>query len=62
MAAAKALYEGEVEDVLAAPATFHTKEGNVGLVIRAVNFFESDYFLLTGDSGEASCRCRAPPM
>jgi prolyl oligopeptidase len=46
LAAAKLLYEGEAEDVLAAPATFHTKEGDYGLVIRAVNFFESDYFAL----------------
>jgi prolyl oligopeptidase len=46
LTAAKVLYEGEVTDVLAAPATFHTKEGNFGLVIRAVNFFESDYFAL----------------
>ena len=27
-------------------ATFHTKAGNVGLVVRAVSFFESDYFVL----------------
>ncbi len=50
LADAKMLYESQVEDVLAAPATFHSKQGNAGLVIRAVNFFESDYFLLTGDS------------
>ncbi len=48
--AAKVLYEGQVEDVLAAPATFHSKQGNAALVIRAVNFFESDYFLLAGDT------------
>ncbi|MCX7280288.1 MAG: prolyl oligopeptidase family serine peptidase [Alphaproteobacteria bacterium] len=47
---AKVLYEGQVEDVLAAPATFHSKQGNAALVIRAVNFFESDYFLLAGDT------------
>jgi prolyl oligopeptidase len=50
LAAAKTLYEGGETDVLAAPATFHTKEGNTGLVIRAVNFFESDYFALSGDA------------
>ena len=47
---AKVLYEGQVEDVLAAPAIFHSKQGNAALVIRAVNFFESDYFLLAGDT------------
>ena len=50
LAAAKTLYEGETGDVLAAPATFHTREGNVGLVIRAVSFFESDYFALDKDA------------
>jgi prolyl oligopeptidase len=49
VSAAKTLYEGDHADVLAAPATFHTKEGNTGLVIRAVSFFESEYFLLEGD-------------
>jgi prolyl oligopeptidase len=50
LAAAKTLYEGDETDVLSAPATFHSKEGNTGLVIRAVNFFESDYFALAGDA------------
>jgi prolyl oligopeptidase len=48
LAAAKTLYEGEASDVASAPATFHTKQGNTGLVIRAVSFFESDYFALGG--------------
>jgi prolyl oligopeptidase len=48
VAAATKLYEGEMGDVLAAPATFHTRQGHVGLVIRAVSFFESDYFALDG--------------
>ena len=38
------LYEGRKEDVLVAPATFHTKQGNFALVIRAVSFFESEYY------------------
>ncbi|HKX64644.1 MAG TPA: hypothetical protein VJM78_04985, partial [Rhizomicrobium sp.] len=46
LTAAKTLYEGEVSDVTSAPATFHTKEGDIGLVVRAVSFFESDYFVL----------------
>jgi prolyl oligopeptidase len=48
LAAAKTLYEGEGGDVASAPATFHTRQGNTGLVIRAVSFFESDYFALEG--------------
>jgi prolyl oligopeptidase len=46
LASAKMLFEGEASDVASAPATFHTKQGNVGLVVRAVSFFESDYFAL----------------
>jgi prolyl oligopeptidase len=46
ISAATTLYEGEASDVASAPATFHTKQGNAGLVIRAVSFFESDYFAL----------------
>ena len=48
LAAAKTLYEGEVGDVLAAPATFHTKQGNTGLVIRAVSFSKAIISRLRG--------------
>jgi prolyl oligopeptidase len=44
IAAARTIYEGEKKDVLASPAVFHTKDGDSALVIRAVSFFESDYF------------------
>jgi prolyl oligopeptidase len=50
LASARTLYEGEIADVGSSPATFHTKQGNVGLVIRSVSFFESDYFAL--ENGE----------
>ena len=33
-------------DVGVSPATFHTRQGNVGMVIRNVTFFETDYFLV----------------
>jgi len=46
LSAATTLYEGETGDVASSAATFHTKEGNAGLVIRAVSFFEADYFAL----------------
>lgn len=44
IASAKTLFEGKVTDVLASPATFHTREGNFALVIRAVSFFENEYY------------------
>ena len=44
IASARTLYEGQVTDVLASPATFHTSEGNAALVIRAVSFFENEYY------------------
>ncbi|HSS12512.1 MAG TPA: hypothetical protein VLL04_01375, partial [Rhizomicrobium sp.] len=46
LTAAKTLYEGEASDVASAPTTFHTRQGDTGLVVRAVSFFESDYFLV----------------
>lgn len=49
LADAKTVYEGAVEDVLAAPATFHTKGGNLAVIERAVSFFEAEYFVLDGD-------------
>ena len=45
VAAAKTLYEGEVERCRRSrPPRFTPSEGDFGLVIRAVSFFESDYF------------------
>ena len=44
IASATLLYEGTKEDVLVAPMVFHTKEGNFPFVVRAVSFFESEYF------------------
>jgi prolyl oligopeptidase len=44
IAAAPLLYEGKKEDVLVAPMVFHTKEGSFPFVVRAVSFFESEYF------------------
>ena len=45
------LYEGKAEDVLAAPAVFHSASGNHAVITRAVSFFESDYFYL-GKNGK----------
>jgi len=49
--AAKTIYEAAVDDVLAAPETFHTRDGNLAVIARAVSFFETDYFILgAGDA------------
>jgi prolyl oligopeptidase len=45
-AAAVKLYEGQTGDVLTAPAVFHTPGQTVALAVRAVSFFESEYFRL----------------
>jgi len=42
------LYEGDKDDVLVGLASFHAKDGDHALVIRAVSFFESDYFAVEG--------------
>jgi prolyl oligopeptidase len=44
IASAKTLYEGQVSDVSVSPATFHTRDGDHAIVIRAVSFFESEYY------------------
>src|SRR3569623_780949 len=46
LSASPVLYTGEVADVGVSPATFHTRQGNVGMVIRNVTFFETDYFVV----------------
>lgn len=51
LAASPVLYTGDVGDVGVSPATFHTKRGNIGMVIRNVTFFETDYFAL--ENGKA---------
>ncbi len=48
IAAAPLVYEGIKEDVLVAPMVFHTKEGSFPFVVRAVSFFESEYFAVEG--------------
>ncbi len=44
IASAPLLYEGKKEDVLVAPMVAHTKAGDFAFVVRAVSFFESEYF------------------
>lgn len=51
VASAKTIYEGKVEDVLVAPATFHTQEGDFALAIRAVSFFENEYYAVDAAKG-----------
>ena len=54
VASAKTLYEGLVSDVAVSPATFHTSQGDFGLVIRAVSFFESEYYAPDAAKGTVS--------
>jgi prolyl oligopeptidase len=49
VAASPVVYEGAVEDVLAAPETFHAKGGDLAVIARAVSFFETEYFVLAAD-------------
>ncbi len=46
VADAPVIYEGKPEDVLVAPAVFHAESGGIGVVMRAVTFFETEYFLV----------------
>jgi prolyl oligopeptidase len=48
VADAPVIYDGKPEDVLVAPAVFHTRRGNFALVMRAVSFFETEYFAVEG--------------
>ncbi|MBV9549636.1 MAG: S9 family peptidase [Alphaproteobacteria bacterium] len=48
VASAAKLYDAKVEDVGASPVVFHTRQGDVALVIRSVSFFEREYFRLDG--------------
>ena len=54
VASAKTLYEGKVADVLASPATFHTGKGDAALVIRAVSFFENEYYAVDAAAATVS--------
>ncbi len=51
IASAPLVYEGTKEDVLVAPMVFHTKQGSFPFVVRAVSFFESEYFAV--ENGKA---------
>ena len=51
LAKAAVVYEGKAEDVLTAPAVFHARHETVALAIRAVSFFENEYFHL--ENGKA---------
>jgi prolyl oligopeptidase len=44
IADAKTLYQGQAPDVQITPASFHTKTGDHAIVIRAISFFENEYY------------------
>jgi prolyl oligopeptidase len=60
IASARMLFEGKVTDVLASPATFHTSDGNSALVIRAVSFFENEYYAV--DAAKATVKKLPLPL
>jgi prolyl oligopeptidase len=49
IADAGTVFEGKVTDVLAAPAVFHTREGDFALAVRAVSFFQNEYYAIAPD-------------
>ena len=51
IASAPLIYEGIKEDVLVAPMVFHTRQGSFPFVVRAVSFFESEYFAVENGPG-----------
>ena len=52
IASAPLLHEGKKEDVLVAPMVMQTKEGSFAFVVRAVSFFESEYFAVESGPGK----------
>ena len=51
LAVGHVVYDGKPEDVLSAPAIFHNDRGDdVALVIRAVSFFESEYYIFGNEN------------
>ena len=59
LAAARTVYEGQVEDVLVSPAVFHARGGTLAVIERAVTFFETEHFLLA-DNGTHAERLSLP--
>lgn len=60
VAAAPVIFEGAVKDVASAPMTFHTRQGNAGYVVRAVSFFESEYYAVEGGPGKETKTRKLP--
>ncbi|HVZ27419.1 MAG TPA: prolyl oligopeptidase family serine peptidase [Rhizomicrobium sp.] len=52
VSAAKEVYRGEKSDVGVSPVSFHTRQGDYGVVVRNVTFFETDYFAVEKDSAK----------
>jgi prolyl oligopeptidase len=47
------IHDGKPDDVLVAPVIFHDgKGGDIALVVRAVSFFESEYFIFDDENGQ----------
>ncbi|HWC62475.1 MAG TPA: hypothetical protein VG501_02555, partial [Rhizomicrobium sp.] len=52
ISAAKEIYRGEKSDVGVSPVAFHSREGDHGVIVRNVTFFETDYFAIEKDSAK----------
>ncbi len=53
IAEAKQVFEAKPGDVIASPAAFHSPEGSVALVSRAVSYFETEYYEVMPDGAAA---------
>lgn len=49
MTSARTVYEGKEGDVASAAVVFHNPAGTIAVIQRAVTFFTSEYYWLTGD-------------
>ncbi|HEY5347048.1 MAG TPA: prolyl oligopeptidase family serine peptidase [Rhizomicrobium sp.] len=49
IADARTVFEGKREDVLSAPMVFHTGQGDFAFAVRAVSFFQNEYYAITPD-------------
>ena len=62
VADAPVIYEGKPEDVLVRRRRFTPRTGNFALVMRAVSFFETEYFAVGRRQGPQTATCRCRPM
>ena len=52
VAVAKVIYMGEKSDVGSSASSFHSTDGDFGVIVRNVTFFETDYFAIEGGTAK----------